>query len=234
MTIIFDVEELRKVKHDHPEWVLLIGDKTKSPQRIVGKWKELTSQTPRELEALIVKVQNSEIEAWNYGPRTGLNNLACLDFDWEFLAYKWQKKLWERAKTETYLTPNKGYRMLFYTTERENSSPYKATLHMEFENDGYVAIGGHAEDVEGRKQPYTRVRNGPIKIDNTIIQDTKLLLADQLQRYDFLQYKCVHAKIDAKHIKLDHTQRLAVLQFMLAKNFEDEEVHDFFRTVYET
>jgi len=59
--------------------------------------------------------------------------------DWEVLAYGWSRHFGERAKTLTIRTPNMGYRMLYTTSEKENSSPFKRNLHMEFENGGYVA-----------------------------------------------------------------------------------------------
>ena len=122
-----------------------------------------------DLEALVAKAQGSEVEAWNFGPRTGLGGLACLDWDWEFLAYRWSKHFGERAKTLTLRTPNMGYRMLYTTSEKENSSPFKRNLHMEFENGGYVAVGGFAEDCEGNKQPYIKLTDAEIKVDNSII-----------------------------------------------------------------
>jgi hypothetical protein len=66
--------------------VLLLGDKAKNPTRLVGSWKELTSQSMADLEALIQQAGASEVEAWNFDPRTGFGGLACLDWDWEFLA----------------------------------------------------------------------------------------------------------------------------------------------------
>ena len=40
--------------------------------------------------------------------------------------------------------------------------------------------------------------------------------------------------VDRKHICLDHNQRLALVQFMVSKDFLDDEIHDFFKTVYAT
>jgi hypothetical protein len=187
----------------------------------------------QDLEALVVRAQGSEVEAWNFGPRTGLGGLACLDWDWEFLAYRWIKHFGERTKTMTFRTPNMGYRMLYTTTEKDNSSPFKRALHMEFENGGYVAISGFAEDAEGNKQPYIKVTDAAIRIDNTIIGDTKAFLGGQQERYDFLGFNCVNSVVDRKHIRLDHNQRLALVQFMVSKDFLDEEIHDFFKTIYQ-
>ena len=155
-----------------------------------------------------------------------------MDWDWEFLAYLWSKHFGTRAKTLTYRTPNMGYRMLYLTSEKENSSPFKRGLHMEFENGGYVAIGGFAEDVDGKKQPYIQVADADIMVDNSILSDTRTFLAEQLERYDFLQFNCVSSVANRKHICLDHNQRLAIVQLMLSKEFPDEEIHDFFKTVY--
>ena len=105
-------------------------------------------------------------------------------------------------------------------------------MHVEFENGGYVAVGGFAEDCEGQKQPYQRAVDAPIKTDNGIISDTKAFLAEQLGRYDFLGFGCVNSVVDRKHIRLDHNQRLAVVSFMVSKGFLDDEIHDFFKTVY--
>ena len=121
--------------------------------------------------------------------------------------------------------------MLYITTEKENSSPFKRNLHMEFENGGFVAVGGFAEDCEGQKQPYIKMFDAPLKVDNTIIADTKKFLGDQLERYDFLRFNCVCAVVDRKHIRLDHLQRLALAQFMVSKDFSDDELHDFFQTI---
>jgi P4 family phage/plasmid primase-like protien len=213
---------------------LLLGDKSKNPSRLVGAWKDITSQSMQDLEALVERGGSSEVEAWNFGPRTGLGGLACLDWDWEFLAYRWTKHFGERAKTLTLRTPNMGYRMLYITSEKENSSPFKRHLHMEFENGGYVVVGGFAEDCEGNKQPYTKITDVPIKLDNSIIVDTKEFLNEQLERYDFLRFNCVSVVVDRKHIRLDHFQRLAIVQFMVSKDFLDEEIHDFFKTIYQS
>ena len=232
MTIIFDLEELYRLKCAHPDWVLLLGDKAKNPSRLVGAWKDITSQSMQDLKALMLRAQCSEVEAWNFGPRTGIGGLACLDWDWEFLAYGWSKHFGERAKTLTFRTPNMGYRMLYTTTEKENSSPFKRHLHMEFENGGYVAVGGFAEDCEGNKQPYLKLTDGPIKVDHSIIVDTKTFLNEMLERYDFLRFNCVNSIVDRKHIRLDHFQRLSIVQFMVSKDFLDDEIHDFFKTIY--
>jgi P4 family phage/plasmid primase-like protien len=232
MTVIFDVEQLYALKRKYPTWVLLLGDKAKNPARLVGSWKDITSQSMEELQALVKRAQKSEIEAWNFGPRTGLGGLACLDWDWEFLAYRWEKHVGSRANTFTVRTPNMGYRMLYVTIEKENSSPFKRGLHMEFENGGYVALGGYAEDVEGKKQPYTKTNDAEIRVDNTILADTRAYLSKLLERYDFLHYNCISSVVNRKHITLDHNQRLAVAQFMIHKDFPDEEIHDFFRTIY--
>jgi P4 family phage/plasmid primase-like protien len=232
LTVIFDLEELFQLKRAHPDWVLLLGDKSKNPSRLVGAWKDITSQSMQDLEALVLRAQSSEVEAWNFGPRTGLGGLACLDWDWEFLAYRWTKHFGDRAKTKTVRTPNMGYRMLYITSEKENSSPFKRGLHMEFENGGYVAVGGFAEDVDGKKQPYVQVAEAEIRVDNSILLDTRAFLAKQLERYDFLRFNCISSVVDRKHICLDHNQRLALVQFMVSKDFLDDEIHDFFKTVY--
>jgi P4 family phage/plasmid primase-like protien len=232
MTLAFDVEQLFQLKRAHPSWVFLFGDKSKNPSRIVGSWKDLTSQSLVELEALVKKAKASEVEACNFGPRTGLGGLACLDWDWEFLAPLWSKHFGNRAKTLTFRTPNMGYRMLYVTSEKENSSPFKRGLHMEFENGGYAAVGGFAEDVDGKMQPYVQGDQADIKVDNTILCDTHAFLVSQLERYDFLRFNCVSSVANRKHICLDHNQRLAIVQLMLSKDFVDEEIHDFFKTVY--
>ena len=54
-----------------------------------------------------------------------------------------------------------------------------------------------------------------------------------LERYDFLRFNCVSAVVDKKHIRLDHFQRLSIVQFMVSKDFLDEEIHDFFKTIYQ-
>ncbi len=230
--ICFDVAELFAFKRAHPDWVLLLGDSAKNPSRLVGAWKDFTSQSMADLEALVKRAEASEVEAWNFGPRTGLGGLACLDWDWEFLAYRWSKRFGDRAKTLSFRTPNMGYRMLFLTSETENCSPFKRGLHMEFENGGYVAVGGFALDVDGKKQPYTQAVDAPIRVDNAILTDTRVFLGQQLERYDFLRFSCVNSVVDKKHIRLDHNQRLAIIQFMLSKGFFDDEIHDFFKTVY--
>jgi hypothetical protein len=232
MTVAFDLEQLYEFKRVHPDWVFLLGDKSKNPSRLVGSWKDLTTQSIAELEALVERAKVSEVEAWNFGPRTGLGGLACLDWDWEFLAYLWSKHFGIRAKTLTFRTPNMGYRMLYITSEKENSSPFKRGLHMEFENGGYVAVGGFAEDVDGKRQPYVQVSEADIIVNNSILSDTRVFLSQQLERYDFLGFNCVSSVADRKHICLDHNQRLAIIQFMLSKGFLDEEIHDFFKTVY--
>jgi P4 family phage/plasmid primase-like protien len=232
VTVIFDVKQLYSLKRAHPDWVFLLGDKAKNPSRLVGAWKDITSQSMEDLEALVAKAAECEVEAWNFGPRTGIGGLACLDWDWEFLAYRWGKHFAERAKTLTIRTPNMGFRMLYRTSEKENSSPFKRGLHMEFENGSYVAVGGFAEDVEGKKQAYTQSAESEIRVDNTIIADTRAFLSRLFERYDFLRFNCVSSVVDRKHITLDHNQRLAVVQFMVSKDFSDDEMHDFFRTVY--
>lgn len=246
LTVSFNIEKLQKTKQQHPNWIFFLGDKTKNPQTIVGKWRDIITQSIEELDKLITATKNRpDVDAWNWGIRTGLNDIACLDFDWEFMYYRWLRKFGDRAKTVTYRTANKGYRVLFLTSEKENDSPYKTSLHTEFENKGYAVIGGFAEDVDGQKQPYqklSQVSLYPDKIfcftsdisrDNTLIADTKTWLKYKLVMYDFMQYKCINKTVNTKHIKLDHDQRLAILPFMILKKFSDEELHDFFRTLYD-
>lgn len=61
MTIAFDLKELYLIKQAHPEWVLLLGDKAKNPSRLVGAWKDITSQSMQDLEALVAKAQACEV-----------------------------------------------------------------------------------------------------------------------------------------------------------------------------
>ena len=63
--------------------------------------------------------------------------------------------------------------------------------------------------------------------------DTKAFLAEQLERYDFLGFNCVNSVVDRKHIRLDHNQRLAIGSVYGSKDFLDDEIHDFFKTVYQ-
>lgn len=246
MTILFDVAELHREKQAHQDWVFFLGDKEKNPQTIIGKWKNIRIQSPQELNEIIERTQKrKDVEAWNWGIRTGINNIACLDFDWEFLYYAWLRKFGDRAKTATYRTANKGYRVIFKTEETANDNPYKNSLHVEFENKGYAVIGGYAEDVDGIKQPYQKlcqvtlhpntVFSFPNEIitDNTLIADTKKWLKYRLEIYDFLQYRCVNNLVNTKHIKLTHDQRLSILIFMLLKKLNEAEIHDFFRTIYD-
>lgn len=230
--IIFDINELKQTKIDHPNWVLLIADAGKNPKDLTGKWKTQVTQTPLELDTLIERIKTSPIEAWNYGPKTGLNNLATLDFDWEWVYYSWKNKFKERANTLTFQTPNKGYRVLYYTLEKGVGNPFKESIHTELLTNTYVAVGGYALDVEGAKQPYTKTNDASILQDNNILQDTKNFLTELQQRYDFLGYKCIKEQL-GKHIKLNHEQRLAILNFMLKKKFPEEEIHDFYKTIYE-
>lgn len=245
MTVVFEASKLLEEKKLHPEWIFFIGDKQKNPQTIIGKWRDVNSQTYEELLDLVEKTkQRKDVEAWNWGIRTGINDLACLDFDWEFIYYLWVRKFGDRAKTITYRTTNKGYRVIFKTSETDNDNPYKNNLHTEFENKGYAVLGGYAEDEEKTKQPYIKLPNlrlypdknfcyyNELTTDNTLISDTKNWLKEVMERFDFLQYRCVFTK--KKHIRLSHDQRLAILQFMLSKDFSDEEIHDFFRAVYDT
>lgn len=247
MTVIFNIDGLLKEKQIHPNWIFFLGDKTKNPQTIVGKWKHIEEQTQEELEQLIQDTQKRiDVEAWNWGIRTGIHDIACLDFDWEFLYYRWLRKFGDRGKTTTYRTANKGYRVLFQTIETSNDNPYKNNLHTEFENKGYAVIGGYAEDEEGNKEPYQKLSQvslypdkifcfaNEISVDNTLIADTKKWLSEQLEHYDFLQYNCINSIANKKHIKLTHDQRLSILHFMLLKIFKDDEIHDFFRTIYDT
>ena len=132
----------------------------------------------------------------------------------------------------TFRTPNMGYRMLYITSEKENCSPFKRGLHMEFENGGYVAVGGFAEDCDGNKQPYIQVAEAEIKVDNIILQIPRRFLTEQVERYDFLRLTALALVVNRKHIRLDHIQRLAIVQFMVSKDFLDDEIHDFFKTVY--
>lgn len=117
MTVLFDVQELLKEKKAHPEWIFFLGDKEKNPQTIMGKWKEITKQSFQELEDLVKRTeQRTDVEAWNWGIRTGINDVACLDFDWEFIFYRWLRKYRKRSETAIYKTANKGFRVIFRTT----------------------------------------------------------------------------------------------------------------------
>ena len=58
LTIVFDLAQLYALKRAHPDWVLLLGDKSKNPSRLVGAWKDLTSQSMEDLEALVARVES--------------------------------------------------------------------------------------------------------------------------------------------------------------------------------
>jgi P4 family phage/plasmid primase-like protien len=233
MTILFDVAEMRKLKNEHPDWVLVAGDKDKNPESLGKGWKKLT-QTMQEFESLIRYCQTSKTEFWNFGMVTGLNNVNTIDFDWEFIYGLCVQKFGARINTLTYRTPNLGYRVLYSSTEKDNSNPYKIPLHTEFLNNSYAALGGYAIDAEGKKGAYVLVKQTPLLEDNTLGKDTRKFLAEVLEKYDFLQYLCINQTVNAKHIRLEHNQRLALLSFMLAKNFTDQEIHNFFKSVYDS
>jgi hypothetical protein len=164
---------------------------------------------------------------------TGLNNVNTIDFDWEFVYYLWAQRFGPRSNTLTFRTPNLGYRVLFYSSETDNSNPYKENLHTEFLNNQYAALGGYAIDSEGKEGKYEICNQTPILEDNKIGVDTRRVLGEILEKYDFLQYKCIHENTKEKHIRLEHNQRLALLNFMLSKNFTEEEIHSFFKCVYD-
>jgi P4 family phage/plasmid primase-like protien len=223
---------MRQLKREFPDWVIVAGDQDKTPDSLGKGWKK-QAQTMEEFEDLISYCQSSKTEFWNFGLVTGVNNVNTIDFDWEFIYYLWVQKFGARANTLTYRTPNLGYRVLFYSTEKDNSNPYKNPLHTEFLNNQYVAVGGYAIDAEGRKSEYVLVKQTPLLTDNTLGIDTRKFLAEILEKYDFLQFKCINQTVNAKHIRLEHNQRLALLSFMLSKNFKDEEIHNFFKSVYD-
>lgn len=228
MTIIFHVAEMRQLKNKHPDWVLVAGDQTKNPENLGKGWKKQT-QTMEEFEGLISYCQSSKTEFWNYGMVTGIGNVNTVDFDWEFIYGLWVQKFGDRTNTLTYRTPNLGYRALFCSTEKDNSNPYKIPLHTEFLNNGYAALGGYAVDAEGRKGEYVLVKQTPLLEDDTLGKDTRKFLAEILEKYDFLQYLCVNQTVNAKHIRLEHNQRLAILSFMLAKKLHRSRNTQLFR-----
>ena len=134
MTILFNVEEMRKFKRQNPSWVVVAGDKDKNPEALGKGWKKQT-QTLEEFENLVKNCEDSKTEFWNYGMVTGLNNVNTIDFDWEFIYHLWTEKFGARVNTLTFRTPNLGYRILFCSTEKDNSNPYKKPLHTEFLNN---------------------------------------------------------------------------------------------------
>ncbi|MGD0451454.1 MAG: phage/plasmid primase, P4 family [Candidatus Bathyarchaeia archaeon] len=233
LTILFNIEELRQLKNKHPDWVIVAGDKDKNPEGLGKGWKAKT-QTMAEFESLINYCRDSTVEYWNFGMVTGLGNVNTIDFDWEFVYHLWVQRFGPRTNTLTFRTPNLGYRVLFCSTEKDNSNPYKKPLHTEFLNNGYAALGGYAIDTEGHKGQYVLVKNTVILEDNSLGADTRKFLAEILEKYDFLQYQCVFQTVNSKHILLEHNQRLALLAFMLSKGFNDAEIHNFFKTVYDS
>jgi hypothetical protein len=114
LTISFDLEELWQLKQANPEWIILLGDKSKNPSKLVGAWKDMKTQTMADLQALVSKAQSSEVEAWNFGPRTGLGGLACLDWDWEF-SPEGQRSAWCNTHLELVLSryDSKSYDIKF-------------------------------------------------------------------------------------------------------------------------
>jgi P4 family phage/plasmid primase-like protien len=232
MTILFNIEDMRQLKHGFPDWVMVAGDRDKNPESLGKDWKKQV-QTMEELEELIKYCENSKTEFWNYGIVTGLNNVNTIDFDWEFIYSLWVKTFGARTNTLTYRTPNLGYRVLYYSTEKDNSNSYKKPLHTDFLNNQYAAMGGYAIDAEDRKGEYCLVKQTLLLTDNTLGIDTRKFLAEILEKYDFLQYQCINQTVNAKHIRLEHNQRLALLSFMLSKNFSDDDIHNFFKSVYD-
>ncbi len=232
MTILFNVDDMRQLKRGFPDWVIVTGDRDKNPESLGKGWKKQT-QTMEEFEDLIKYCESSKTEFWNFGIVTGLNNVNTIDFDWEFIYSLWVQKFGARTNTLTYRTPNLGYRVLWFSTEKDNSNPFKKPLHTEFLNNQYAAMGGHAIDAEGKKGEYILVKQTPLLTDNTLGVDTRKFLTEILEKYGFLQYQCINQTVNAKHIRLEHNQRLALLSFMLSKSFKDEEIHNFFKSVYD-
>jgi len=223
---------MRQLKRGFPDWVIVAGDRDKNPESLGKDWKKQV-QTMEELEELIKYCENSKTEFWNYGIVTGLNNVNTIDFDWEFIYSLWVKNFGARTNTLTYRTPNLGYRVLYYSTEKDNSNPYKKPLHTDFLNNQYAAMGGYAIDAEGRKGEYVLVKQTLLITDNTLGIETRRFLGEILEKYDFLQYRCINQTVNAKHIRLENNQQLALLSFMLSKNFSDDDIHNFFKSVYD-
>jgi P4 family phage/plasmid primase-like protien len=233
LPILFNIEEIRRFKNKYPDWVLVAGDRDKNPESLGKGWKVKT-QTMAEFESLIAYCRDSTVEYWNFGMVTGLSNVNTIDFDWEFIYHLWVQKFGARTNTLTFRTPNLGYRVLFCSAEKDNSNPYKKPLHTEFLNNQYAALGGFAVNVEGHKGEYVLVKNTALLEENSLGADTRKFLAEISEKYDFLQYQCIFQTVNTKHIILEHNQRLALLAFMLSKGFNDSEIHNFFKTVYDS
>ena len=102
MTLLFNANDVLEFKEKYPDIVIFLADKTKSPEKTMGKWTQITTQTEQELKETITDNNfNQKIEATNWGVRTGIFDLFAGDFEQPWLYRLWKMKLGERAETLT-------------------------------------------------------------------------------------------------------------------------------------
>ena len=173
------------------------------------------------------------MEACNFGPRTGLGGLACLDWDWEFLGIPLEQAFW---RPEQKLSPIEH--LTWVTACSTSLLRRKTPAHLSvgciwsLKTAATLLLVVLLRMWMAKNNPTSKLLKRRSKVDNSILSDTRTFLAKQLERYDFLRFNCVSSVANRKHICLDHNQRLAIVQLMLSKDFLDEEIHDFFKTVY--
>lgn len=211
-------------------WVIVFGDKTKSPE-ICGAWK-VSSQTDEQFKQLFDRVKD---RAFNWGPITG-NGLIAFDFDWPWVFGLWWYKFKERADTLIIQTPNGGARVFYHTNEPSPGDPFKETLHLEIKTNHYVAAGGDAEVQGGGMGSYEIQQDKPIKTDDSILRDTIDFLNELLNgKYNWLNYRCIGDYLNKckKRLVLPHEAGRDIANLMMFHGCEDWEHHNFRKSVWD-
>lgn len=233
MVLTFNEYTLLSFKEKNPNSVILIADETKNPGSFMGSWDKVKPQNADEINELLEQARNSKITLTNWGIRVGTNEYWGADFEWSWIYRIWVDKIGSRAETLTIQTANGGKRPVYLTTEVNQSwgEPYKNNLRFEIKNKGYVILGGTAIDILGTPSEYKIIKNLPVKRDDTIIKDTLEILKSIREKSNFLDYNCI--KTLDKKMRMDHDQRLAILNFMLHEDWPDLAIHNFFMDVHE-
>lgn len=205
---------------------ILFAGLDKAPRTLWEKWQK-TRQSDDDIRRLYQAAENAT--CWGFV--CGFNGLEAFDFDWPWVYRLWRKHFGVRAETLIVKTPNGGSRPYYFVDTPITEMLYKATLHMEIKGPGQFAVHeGIVRRDDGEMGTYHLELDLEIQRDNKIFGDSVKWLQELNQRYEFLQWSCLHEKYFSKKIipDLPHEVRLMLVSLMVYNGFEQDEILNFF------
>lgn len=202
---------------------IIFADKKKRPlQQNWTRWLK-DKQTDEDLKKTFKPAHT------NYGYLSGFNGLMVIDFDAHWIYQEALDFFGDRLNTFTVETPNGGFHSFFRVKEPVNDMAFKNNLKVEFLGGMNAIVYGTAKNMAGHTVEYKVYNKDEVRFDDSIVEDMKSFLNNLLEKYDFLNYKCISEKLKHKINHLTHEQRLHLSNLFLQKKASLTTTNNFFR-----